>query len=65
MMHIDDIIEMFVTKSDAPPAAIVQKRLGLIETLPKELESLADAIEMFVKTDCESRWFGSGSASRH
>jgi hypothetical protein len=56
---------MSVTKSDAPPAAIVQKRLGLIETLPNELDNLADAIEAFVRTDCESRWFGSGSASRH
>ena len=65
MMHIDDIIEMSVTKSDAPPAAIVQKRLGLIETLPNELDNLADAIEMFVKTDCESRWFRSRSASPH
>jgi hypothetical protein len=64
MMHIDDILEMSLTKSDAPPTAVVQKRLGLIETLPKELDSLADAIEMFVKTDCESRWFRSGSASR-
>ena len=65
MMHMDEILEMSLTKSDAPPTAVIQKRLGLIETLPKELESLADAIEMFVKTDCESRWFGSGSASRH
>ena len=65
MMHIDDILEMSLTKSDAPPAAIVQKRLRLIETLPKELDSLADAIEMFVKSDCEWRWFGSGSASRY
>ena len=65
MMHMDEILEMSLTKDDAPPAAVVQKRLGLIKTLPKELDSLADAIEMFVKTDCESRWFGSGSASRH
>ena len=65
MMHIDDILEMSLTKSDAPPTSVVQKRLGLIETLPKELDDLADAIEMFVKTDCESRWFRSRSASRH
>ena len=65
MMHIDEILEMSLTKPGAPPTPIVQKRLRLIETLPNELDSLADAIEMFVKTDCESRWFGSGSASRH
>ena len=65
MMHIDEILEMSLTRPGAPPAPIVQKRLGLIETLPNELDSLADAIEMFVKTDCESGWFGSGSASRH
>ena len=65
MMHIDDILEMSLTKSDAPPTSVVQKRLGLIETLPKELDDLADAIEMFVKTDCEARWFSSRSASRH
>jgi hypothetical protein len=65
MMHIDEILEMSLTKSDAPPTAVVQKRQGLIETLPNELDTLADAIEMFVKTDCESRWFGSRSTSRH
>ena len=65
MMHMDEILEVSLTKSDAPPTAIVQKRQGLLETLPKELDSLADAIEMFVKTDCESRWFRSESASRH
>jgi hypothetical protein len=65
MMHIDEILEMSLTKRSPPPAAIVQKRLGLIETLPNELDSLADAIEMFVRTDCESRWFRSRSASRH
>ena len=59
MMHIDDILEMSLTKPGAPPTSIVQKRLGLIETLPNELDSLADAIEMFVKTDCEARWFRS------
>jgi hypothetical protein len=65
MMHMDEILEMSLTKSDVPPTSIVQKRLQLIGTLPKELDSLADAIEMFVKTDCESRWFRSESASRH
>ncbi len=65
MMHIDEVLEMALTKSDAPPIAVVQKRLRLIETLPKELDSLADAIEMFVKTDCESRWFRSRSPSPH
>jgi hypothetical protein len=57
MMHIDEILEMSLTKPGAPPTPIVQKRLGLIETLPNELDNLADAIEAFVKTDCESRWF--------
>ena len=65
MMHIDEILERHLTKPGPPPAAIVQKRQGLIETLPKELDGLADAIDMFVKTDCESRWSGSRSASRH
>ena len=65
MMHVDEILETSLTKPGAPPPSIVQKRLGLIETLPNELDSLADAIEMFVKTDCESRWFRSRSASRH
>jgi hypothetical protein len=59
MMHIDEILEMSLTKSDAPPTAIIQKRQGLVETLPNDLERLADDIETFVKTDCESRWFGS------
>ena len=58
MMHIDEILEMSLTKSDAPPTAIIQKRQGLVETLPNDLERLADDIETFVKTDCESRWFG-------
>ena len=65
MMHIDEILERHLTKPGPPPAAIVQKRQGLIETLPKELDGLADAIDMFVKTDCESRWSGSRSASQH
>jgi hypothetical protein len=65
MMHIDEILEKYLTRPGPPPAAIVQKRQGLIETLPKELEGLADAIEMFVKTDCESRWFSSRSPSPH
>ena len=65
MMHMDEILEMSLTKSDAPPTAVIQKRLGLIETLPNEFDSLADAIEKFVKTDCEARWFRSRSTSRH
>jgi hypothetical protein len=65
MMHIDEILEKYLTRPGSPPAAIVRKRHGLIETLPNELDGLADAIEMFVKTDCESRWFGSRSPSRH
>ncbi|HEX2280683.1 MAG TPA: hypothetical protein VHG52_02865 [Thermomicrobiales bacterium] len=65
MMHIDDVLEMSLTKSDSPPTSVVQKRRALIETLPKELDDLADAIEMFVKTDCESRWFRSRPVLRH
>jgi len=65
MMHIDEILEMSLTKAGAPPAPIVQKRLGLIETLPNELDSLAEAIEKFVKTDCKARWSRSRSTSRH
>ena len=48
MMHIDEILEMSLTKSDAPPTAIIQKRQGLVETLPNDLERLADDIETFV-----------------
>ena len=65
MMHIDEILEMSLTRAGVPPAPIVQKRLGLIETLPNELDSLAEAIEKFVKTDCEARWSRSRSTSRH
>lgn len=65
MMHIDEILEMSLTMPGAPPTPILQKRLGLIETLPKQLDTLADEIEMFVKTDCEARWFRSRSTSRH
>ena len=65
MMHIDEILEMSLTMPGAPPTPILQKRLGLIETLPKQLDTLADEIEMFVKTDCGSRWFRSRSTSRH
>src|SRR5215208_1882173 len=65
MMHLDELLEMSLTNHAAPPTAIVQKRQGLIETLPDELDSLADEIETFVKTDCESRWSRSRSASPH
>ena len=65
MMHLEEMLETSPTKPGAPPTSIVQKRQGLIESLPIELDSLADDIAMFVKTDCESRWFGSRSASRH
>ncbi|MCD6032535.1 MAG: hypothetical protein K0S78_4717 [Thermomicrobiales bacterium] len=64
MMHLEEILEAALTKSDAPPTSVVQKRQGLIETLPAEFDALADAIEMFVKTDCQSRWFRAQSASR-
>jgi type II secretory pathway pseudopilin PulG len=63
MMHLEEIIETSLTKPDPPPPAIIQKRQGLIEILPEELDGLAGDIAMFVKTDCESRWFGSRSAS--
>ena len=65
MMHLDDLLEMSLSKPGAPPTAIVQKRQGLIKRLPDELDSLADEIETFVKTDCESRWSRSRSASPH
>ena len=65
MMHIDEILEMALTKDGAPPTPVVQKRLGLIQTLPNELDDLADAIDTFVKTDCEARWVRPRSPSRH
>jgi hypothetical protein len=65
MMHLEEILETSLTKPDAPPTSVVQKRHELTETLPKELDSLADEIASFVKTDCESQWFGSRSASPH
>ena len=65
MMHLEEILEIALTKPDEPPASIIQKRHGVIATIPDELNSLADDIEAFVKTDCESRWFRSWSASRH
>jgi hypothetical protein len=64
MMHIDEILEMALTKDGAPPTPVVQKRLGLIQTLPNELDDLADAIDTFVKTDCEARWVRPRSPSR-
>jgi len=42
MMHLDELLEMSLTKPGAPQTAIVQKRQGLIERLPNELDSLAD-----------------------
>ena len=58
MMHLDEMLEMSLAKPGARSTATIQKRQGLVETLPNDLERLADDIEMFVKTDCESRWFG-------
>jgi hypothetical protein len=58
MMHLEEILEASLTKRGAPPTSMIQKRQGLIETLPKELDSIADDVETFVKTDCGSRWFG-------
>jgi hypothetical protein len=55
MMHIDEVLEKYLAEPGRPPVAMVQKRQGLIATLPTELDGLADAIEMFVQTDCESR----------
>ena len=65
MMHLDEIIESSQSKRDVPPASMIQKRQGLIETFPGELDSIAADIETFVKTDCGSQWSGSQSASRH
>lgn len=63
MMHVEEILETSLTRLDPPPASMVQKRRELIETLPRELDSLADEVELFVKTDCQSRWLGSRSPS--
>ncbi len=65
MMHLEELLEMSLTKSDEPPPSIVQKRQRLLESFPNELDSLADDIETFIKTDCESRWSGSRSVSSH
>lgn len=65
LMHLDELLEMSLIKADAPPSSIVQKRQGLLETISDELDGLADDIKTFVKTDCESRWFRSASASPH
>src|SRR3712207_8151929 len=40
MMHIDEVLERYLTKHGGPPAAMVQKRQGLIETMPDELDGL-------------------------
>ena len=63
LMHVEEILETSLTKLDPPPPAMVQKRQELIEALPGELDSLAEDIAMFVRTDCQSRWLGSRSAS--
>ncbi len=65
MMHLDEILESAQSRRGGPPPATLQKRQGLIETFPGELERLADDIDMFVKTDCGSRWSGSRSPSSH
>jgi hypothetical protein len=65
MMHLEEILESSQSKRGGPPATMIQKRRGLIETLPGELDGIADDIEMIVRSDCESRWSGSRSPSRH
>ena len=65
LMHVEELLETSLTKREPPPASMVQKRQELIETLPGELDSLADKVETFVKTDCQSWWRGSRMASRH
>jgi hypothetical protein len=65
MMHVEEILETSLTKRESPPAPMVQKRQELIETLPGELDNLADEVELFVKTDCQLRWLGSRLTSRH
>jgi len=65
MMHLEEVLESSQSKRRAPPASLIQKRQGLIDTLPVELDGIADDIERFVKTDCEWRWFRPRSASRH
>jgi hypothetical protein len=65
MMHVEEILETSLTKRESPPAPMIQKRQELIETLPGELDNLADEVELFVKTDCQLRWLGSRLTSRH
>jgi hypothetical protein len=65
MMHLEEILESSQSKRGGPPASTIQKRQGLIETLPGELDGIANDIEMIVRSDCESRWSGSRSRSRH
>ena len=63
LMHLEEILEPSLTKPDPPPPAVIEKRQAMIVTLPTELDRLADDLERFVKTDCESRWFRSRSLS--
>ncbi|MBW3631720.1 MAG: hypothetical protein KY456_01695 [Chloroflexi bacterium] len=63
MMHVEEMLETSLTKPDTQPTAMIQKRQALIETLPEEFDGLAEDIAMFVRTDCQARWFGSRSAS--
>jgi hypothetical protein len=65
LMHLEEILESWQSKRGGPPASTIQKRQGLIETLTGELDAIADDIETFVRSDCESRWSGSRSRSRH
>jgi hypothetical protein len=65
LMHLDEVLESSQPKRGSPPTSMIQKRQGLIETFPAELDGIADDIERFVKTDCESRWSASRSASLH
>ena len=63
MMHLEELLEPSLTKPDTPPPAVIEKRQALMATFPAELDRLADDLERFVKTDCQSRWFGSRSSS--
>jgi hypothetical protein len=57
MLHIEDILEMALSKPGSVPKSIVQRRDHLLATLPEELEGVASDVETFVRSDCESRRF--------
>ena len=63
LMHLEEVLESALTKPGRPPAAMIEKRDELMATLPGEFDRLADDLERFVMTDCQSRWSGLRSSS--